>query len=203
MLLVFFRFDHIVYTTAMLFILFPKRKKSYSRRHLLYLLYSHETSCHLFSHEHYLLSFFQEISLEFEHVNFIRPRVLSSHLQYLTYKEGLNKHAVSQSCTVAKSETLWQVTGRSNLAYKRLASAKPGCFIAQHALADPEGGGLRGLQPPMGCSEESKNRQKPCQVRASGNPLSKKSWIRPRLTLYTVGLHKLSAVHEDRGGNII
>ena len=152
MLLVFFRFDHIVYTTAMLFILFPKRNKSYSRRHLLYLLYSNETSCHLFSHEHYFLSFF--------HFNFINPRVLSSHLQYLTYKEGLNKHAVSQSCTVAKSEKFWQVTGRSNLAYKRLASAKPGCFIAQHALADPEGGGLRGVATPYGLLREKQKQAK-------------------------------------------
>ena len=144
----------------MLFILFPKRNKSYSRRHLLYLLYSHETSCHLFSHEHYLLSFFQEISLEFEHFNFISPRVLSSHLQYLTYKEGLNKHAVSQSCTVAKSEKFWQVTGGSNLAYKRLASAKPGCFIAQHALADPEGGGLRGVATPYGLLREKQKQAK-------------------------------------------
>ena len=38
--------------------------------------------------------------------------------------KGVNNKPVSQSCAVAKSEKFWRATGQSNLAYKRLATAK-------------------------------------------------------------------------------
>ena len=50
-----------------------------------------------------------------------------SHLKTMNTWHQWNK-PVSQSCTVAKSETFWWVTRQQNLADKRLATAKASKF---------------------------------------------------------------------------